>query len=132
MTTEERLENLERELARAKRRNRRLMIGSVVCLGMIFAWALFAQLGGLGTVHAAGPTTAPALREVRAGRFILEDENGKTWAWLRVDKDGAELCFFDESGKTEKVYKQNERRLEWLRHRKNEVCGERRWRQAQT
>jgi len=35
MTTEERLENLERELARTKRRNRWLVIALIVCLGVL-------------------------------------------------------------------------------------------------
>ena len=55
MTTEERLENLERELARAKRRNRRLLICAAVCLGTIFAWVFFAQPGLLGTAQASDP-----------------------------------------------------------------------------
>ena len=40
MTTEERLEKLEQELARAKRRNRWLLAGAVLCLGIVaLAWA---------------------------------------------------------------------------------------------
>ena len=40
MTTEERLEHLERELARAKRRNRWLVAGLVLCLGaLVVVWA---------------------------------------------------------------------------------------------
>ena len=55
MTTEERLENLERELARAKRRNRRLLMCAAVCLGLIFTWGFFAQPGRLGKAQASGP-----------------------------------------------------------------------------
>ncbi|MDD4889388.1 MAG: hypothetical protein PHU85_05620 [Phycisphaerae bacterium] len=69
MTTDQRLEKLERELANAKRRNRRLMIGAAVCLGMILAWEFFAQSGRIGTVQAVEPTTAPAQRK------------GRPWPW---------------------------------------------------
>jgi hypothetical protein len=99
MTTEERLEKLERELSRAKRHNRRVLIGAAVCLGMIFAWTFFAQPGRLGTAHAETPTTTPAQNEIRARSFILEDENGKERAALVGSKDGASLEMLDENGK---------------------------------
>ncbi len=62
MTTDERLEKLERELTPAKRCNRHLLIGSAACLGTVFAWAFFAQPGRLVTAHAEGATTAKAGR----------------------------------------------------------------------
>ena len=71
MTTEERMDHLERELARAKRRNHRLMIGFAVCLGMIFAWVFFTQPSRLGTAQAEGPTTSLAKSEIRARRFVV-------------------------------------------------------------
>jgi hypothetical protein len=39
-------------------------------------------------------------KEIRAKRFILEDENGKVLAALVVDKDGPGLRLWDENGKT--------------------------------
>jgi len=106
MTTEERLEKLERELAetkaqsaRAKRLNRHFLIGSIVCLGAIFTWAFLAQPSRLATAQAEGTAKDPALKEVRARSFVLEDENGKRRAVLGVDKDGPSLVITDENGK---------------------------------
>jgi hypothetical protein len=48
------------------------------------------------------PETAWAgsgVKEIRANRFILEDDNGKTRAMLIVDKDGSALALYDENGK---------------------------------
>jgi cell division protein FtsB len=77
MTTEERLENLERELARAKRRNRRLLICAAVCLGMIFAWAFFAQPGPLGTAQASDPANPyeAEIARLQAEVNLLKREN---------------------------------------------------------
>jgi hypothetical protein len=60
MTTEERLDKLERELALLK--------------------------------------PGEPESEVRANRFVLEDENGKLRAMLNVTKEGAALVLFDEKG----------------------------------
>ena len=64
MTTEERLEKVERELA---------------------------------AVYALGVGAVP--KTIRAKEFILEDENGKRRAGLRVLKDGPGLYLYDEDGK---------------------------------
>jgi hypothetical protein len=103
MTTEERLENLERELAVVKRRNRRLLFGAAICLGMIFAWLFFSQPGLLGIAQAEGPTTAPAQDKVRARSFVVQDENGKVRATLTMNKAGPGLVLADENGKTRAV-----------------------------
>jgi type II secretory pathway component PulM len=58
MTTEERLEKLELELANANRRNRRLMIGAAVCLAVVIAWALITSKADQAAAYAAIPTTA--------------------------------------------------------------------------
>jgi len=93
MTTEERLENLERELARAKRRTRRLLAGAVLVLGIgLVVWA-FGPDKTLAQVAAGG------VKEVRANQFLLVDENGKPRAKLSVDKDGPWLVLADENGK---------------------------------
>ena len=83
MTTEERLEIVEKELAAAKRRIGRLVIGGAVALVCI-AILLAAWL-------------RPA--EVRARKFVLVDGDGKTRALLTVDEDGPRLGLTDESGK---------------------------------
>ena len=84
MTTEERLEKVERELAAAKRQVRRLVIGGAVplaCVAILLAvWAR--------------PT------EVQARKFVLVDESGQTRALLAVDEDGPRLSLADENGKT--------------------------------
>ena len=95
MTTEERLEKMERELARANRRTRWLLAGVVLAIvGLSLAWTwtkttAIAQAQGLGT------TT----KVIRANEFILEDENHKPRASLAVDKDGANLSLYDENRK---------------------------------
>jgi hypothetical protein len=126
MTTEERLEKLEHKLTSAKRRNRWLLIGAAMCLGMIFAWAFFAQPGRLGTAQAEGPTTAPAQSEVRARSFVLEDEAGRVRAELMVlrpgdvavrglnDKPGTSysgpvLVLMDEAGQVRVILNADER-----------------------
>ncbi|MFA5107880.1 MAG: hypothetical protein WC497_06215 [Patescibacteria group bacterium] len=89
MTTEERLEKLERELTATQRRNR---------------WTL-----GCGAVLILGCLTIAATpgdnRIIRANSFILEDENGKTRASLSMGKDrgGPGLAMYDENGKTRAV-----------------------------
>jgi len=94
MTTEERLENLERELASANRRNRWLLaVVGLAVIGLVLAstWTkttAIAQAQGAGAVP----------KVVRANEFILEEENGKTRATLKVDKDGPKLALFDENG----------------------------------
>ena len=100
MTTEERLEKLERELAHANRLNRRLIVVAVVCMAIISGWACLAQPDRPGTAQAEAPAAASVLKEVRARSFVLEDENGKTRADLAVGKDGVGMAMFDENGKT--------------------------------
>jgi hypothetical protein len=82
MTVEERLENLERELAKSKRQNLRLAIGGAVVMTCVViflaAWAR--------------PT------DVRARSFIVADENGTERAALAVDKHGPALRLLDKKG----------------------------------
>ena len=93
MTTEERLEKLEKELARAKRRNRWLLRGAGLCLGLgLLAWAFGAE------VALAQPAGA-APKRVSANMFVVVDENGKRRAKLSVSKGGPSLILFDENGK---------------------------------
>lgn len=92
MTTEERLEKLEKELMRRRRFNCWLLAGlGLVIVAWIVGWALRPRTA------TALPTEAAA-REVRARRFIIEDENGKTRAMLGVFKDGSEMQLSDENG----------------------------------
>ncbi|MCX5649031.1 MAG: hypothetical protein NTX40_08040 [Planctomycetota bacterium] len=66
MTTEERLENLERELARAKRRNRWLLAGLGLCLGaLVVVWATQGRYAI--SVSASGAV------------YVLDTKTGQIW-----------------------------------------------------
>jgi len=89
MTTEERMEKMEGQLARVRWVNRCLIACIVLSLGAWFTWKNF------------GPETAWArsgVKVIRANGFVLEDENGKVRATLGVI-DGPGLSIFDEDGK---------------------------------
>jgi hypothetical protein len=91
MTSEERLERLEKELALTKRRIRRLLQG-VVCLfvaGCVFA----VLLSTMGSAKAQGE------KVIRANKFILEDQNGKSRAFLSMNNGGPRLMMTDQNGK---------------------------------
>ncbi len=91
MTTEERLETLEKELARAKRRSRRLLAAVGLVAGAVaLVWVVVGA--GCNTQGGKVPTV------IRAGRFQLVDENGSDRAVLTVDKDGPSLTLLDENG----------------------------------
>ena len=97
MTTEERLENLERELTRVKRNNRLLMLGTVILAVLVLGWYPLTQQW-VSSAYAQGTPTGPKI--MRANQFILEDENGKPRASLVLVKDGPVLSLDDENGKT--------------------------------
>ena len=86
MTTDERLEKLERELARARTRFRWLVVGAGLC----FVSA--------AVIYARAPRTTEASKELRANNFVLEDANGKPRASLGMDEDGLELRLRYENG----------------------------------
>jgi hypothetical protein len=94
MTAEERLEKLERELGRAKRRSRWLLAALGLGLGAFgLAW-IFAR---------AAPTLqaqvgAGAERVVHANRFVLEDAAGREVAVLEIGPDGPVLRLRDAAG----------------------------------
>ena len=93
MNTEERLEKLERELARAKRRNRWVL--AAVGLGAL-AWTVM----GAARVPTPPLELGPGVSQViRANRFELKETNGRTRAILDMGKEGPSLCLFDEKGK---------------------------------
>lgn len=80
MDIEVRLERLERELARAKRRNRHILVFALVAAGVAVVAA--AWIATPGKVLAENGAKAPTV--VRASEFILEDADGKVRARLRV------------------------------------------------
>ena len=107
MTTEERLETLEKELAHAKCRSRRLLgqyasVWTVVCLAA-GAFALVWIVAGM--VNRAEAQWGGVPTVIRANAFLLEDKNGKVRARLAVvsgfplvGKDAPSLILADENG----------------------------------
>jgi hypothetical protein len=95
MTVEQRLERLERELLRTKRRYRRIFVGA--CLGV----GLWASLAAVGQTPGPGQTPETAAKEVRAKKFVLEDDSGVVRAVLGMDraKEGPGLWLFKEKDK---------------------------------
>jgi len=76
MTTEERLENLERELARAKRCNRWLIAGLVLCLGAsVVVWALGGDKQGRYAV--AGTESAAYVLDTRTSQLWVRSSFGR-------------------------------------------------------
>ena len=72
MTTEERLENLERELARAKRSNRWLLAGLGLCLGAsLVVWALGRNSQGRYAI--GGELGTPCVLDTRTGQLWRRD-----------------------------------------------------------
>jgi len=92
MTTEERLEKLERELNRASRRKCWLLVGMGLCFVIVLIACVF-RLTAM-TAQAAGAVP----KEIRAANFILEDGKGKTRASLGMSEDGPVLRLNDEKG----------------------------------
>ena len=91
MTTEERLESLERDFVRAKRRNRWVL--AAVGLGAL-AWTV------MGAARTPSLELGPGVPKViRANCFVLEETNGRTRAVLFVGKEGPQLVLYDEKGK---------------------------------
>jgi len=90
MTTDERMERMEEQIARVRWLNRCLVTCVLVALAL---WGLTQTLG---------PETAWAqsgAKEIRANKFVLEDENGKVRGELSMGKDGPSLALFDENAK---------------------------------
>ena len=88
MTTDERLEKVEGQLARVRWFNRFLIACTVLSLGVWFIWKSF------------GPETARAqsvTRVVRANRFVLEDDNGKMRGELSMGTPGPVLMLLAEN-----------------------------------
>ena len=79
MDTEERLEKLERELARAKRL---VAVLALIAVGLSLSCVL--------------PRTGA--KSIHANQFVLEDEHGTPRAGLRMGKDGPGLILLDENG----------------------------------
>jgi len=89
MSTDERMEKMERQLARMRWLNRCLIAYIVLSLGVWFIERTFtAETAWMGS----------GIKEIRANVFILEDENGEPRAMLCMDKNGPGLDLCDENG----------------------------------
>jgi hypothetical protein len=95
MTTDERMEKMEAQLARVRWSNRCLMAGLVLCLAL---W---------GLTQTFRPETAQAqsgTKELQAKAFILQDENDKPRAALAyLPEKGPMLTLMDEKGNARAV-----------------------------
>ena len=94
MTTEERFEKLEAELAAAKRLTRRLMVGTGVVLGMFALFVAFRIMTGVAYSQAGGNIA----EVIRAKKFEMVDNQGKTRATLSMNISGVLLGLLDEKG----------------------------------
>jgi hypothetical protein len=91
MITEECLENLERELARAKRRNRWLVAGLVLCLGAtVVVWALGLYTQGRYAVSGVGPAA-----------YVLDTKTSQLW--LRYQGGSSENLGTNDNPKKEVI-----------------------------
>jgi hypothetical protein len=89
MTTEERLEKLEKELTGAKRRSRVMLVATVMAVAVVFL------LGAGGEA---------VQKVVRAERFELMDSTGKLRAVLGLTESGQPaLGLWDQDGKARAV-----------------------------
>ena len=93
MTTEERLDKIEKELHQARRFNCWLL--AVAGLAVL-AWVMSSSLGAR-TVGAQ--TSAPAMKVLSANKFVVQDANGVPRAVLGVDEHGSGLTLCDEDGR---------------------------------
>lgn len=91
---EARLERLERQLGVETRRNRWLLAAMAsVAVGAVLTWTVMTTTP---TAQAQGANINPKV--IRATQFVLEDENGKSRAALRVIDGGPTLVLGDEKG----------------------------------
>jgi len=93
MTTEERLEKLERELSRARTRFRVLVVGAGLCLASLAAVYAYGQF-----TLKPHPGATEVSEELRAKNFVLEDGNGRVHATLGMFEGGAMLRLNAENG----------------------------------
>jgi len=106
VTTEERLENVERELARTKRRNLWLLAGLVVCLGVsLVAWALGRNTQGRYVLSEVGGL--PVVLDTKTSRLWFRGSSVSVYVGTNDDpkeerKEGPKLLT-DEQTKMEGI-----------------------------
>jgi len=97
MTIEERLENMERELERQKRRNHWLLGAILLLVGGLVATGVFKTVFKTRILPVQAQI-AGAVKEIRANGFSLEDEKGEPRAVLAVVNGDPRLMLLDENG----------------------------------
>jgi hypothetical protein len=93
MTIEERLENMEKEMGRQKRRYRWLLGAILLLAGGLIIPAVFETTAFRARAQATG-----LAKIIRANGFILEDEDGNNRAVLYMARNGPCLSFHDKNG----------------------------------
>ena len=91
MTIEERLEQVENMLARAKRRNRWLVVVIVLAAGV---WVALAGVIG----EAEGQIGGQVRKTIFANAFVLMDERDRVRATLKMIAGGPSLTLADKKG----------------------------------
>ena len=91
MTIEERLERIERELSRAKRHTRWLLVGLVLVVAGAFIERNIAQAQG------------QVPKEIRARAFVLEDKTGHVRAHLEMTRTCEAAAFATNKDEAEAV-----------------------------
>jgi hypothetical protein len=97
MTIEGRMEALEKELARARSRNRWSLTGAILVIagGIV----LCGKAAGPRSNKAQSQTAAGAVKEVQARQFTVVDQNGRARAQLSAGDYNVALVFLDTVGK---------------------------------
>jgi hypothetical protein len=96
MTTEQRIEKLERRLEIMKRRNRWLVTAVLTVAAVWGVWACF----GEPAFAANSRIVLESNKTVRAGRFVVVDDHGQVRGMFGMsrDKGGPEMILYDENG----------------------------------
>jgi len=99
MTIKERLENMERELGRVKRRNNLLLGAILILVGGLTAAGVFRTKVTPAQTQGAGTANVIHARSIFTKSIFIDDEKGVTRATLNLDIAGPSLMLCDETGR---------------------------------
>ena len=102
MTTEQRIDDLERQLKDTRRFSRRILIGLGITVVLCVAQSVFMPSNGRDAAYAQQPTLGKKI--IRANHFILENEDGRGRAALFLVENEPVLCLSDENGQVRAVF----------------------------
>lgn len=88
MNLEDRIYSLEEKCRKMERKNRQLII-----VFMIFGFMALSIIWPTGTAVAQQEA-----REIRANRFVLEDDKGHARGWMAMTDDGPVITFWSDKG----------------------------------